>query len=109
MLMAAYILVFGSLTALFSVFTRADAWVAVFTWIAAMIWHSLLRGGALDRVPGSVIQIVSAVMPPQGALNTIEDAFANTQAAPWGAFLYVCMYAALVLLIAGLAMSRREI
>jgi hypothetical protein len=109
LLIAAYILVFGSLTALFSVFTRADAWMTIFVWVTAMIWHSMLRGGLLLRVPAAITQTVSVFLPPQAALNTIEDAFGNAQAVPWGAFLYVCMYAALVLLIAGLALSRREI
>lgn len=106
---AAYVLTFGALTALFSVFTQADAWAALFAWIAGMVWHGLLRGGLLEPVPQFLTQAVSVVLPPQAALNTIEDAFGNAQAVPWSAFLYVCMYAALVLLVAGLALSRREI
>lgn len=108
-LVVAYILVFGSLTALFSLFTRADAWAAMFVWIAGMIWHAMLRGGMLDHIPQMILQAVSVVLPPQGALNSIEDAFGNAQSIPWGAFLYVCMYAALILLVAGLALSRKEI
>jgi hypothetical protein len=108
-LIAAYILVFGALTALFSVFTRADAWVTVFVAITGMVWHSMQRGGLLDKSPPGITQIISVALPPQGALNSIEDAFGAGQAMPWGAFLYVCMYAALVLLVAGLALSRREI
>jgi hypothetical protein len=108
-LTAAYVLVFGSLTALFSVFTKADAWAALFAWIAATVWYALLRGGLLDRVPQLLTQAISVVLPPQAALNTIENAFGNGQAVPWGAFLYVCMYAAIILLIAGLALTRREI
>jgi hypothetical protein len=109
LLVASYILVFGSLTALFSVFTRADAWCTVFVAIAAMVWHAMNRGGLLDRVPQAITQIVSAILPPQGALSSIENAFGSGQPAAWGAFLYVCMYAALVLLVAGLALSRRDI
>ena len=109
MLVAAYVIVFGALTALFSVFTRADAWATIFIWITGMVWQALLRGGALSALPSAVTQLISVLLPPQGALNTIEDAFANAHAVPWGAFLYVCMYAVLVLLIAGLGLTRREI
>lgn len=108
-LTAAYVLVFGALTALFSVFTRADAWAALFAWITGTIWYAMLRGGLLEHVPQIIVQAISVVLPPQAALNSIESAFGNGQAVPWGAFLYVCMYAALVLLVAGLALSRREI
>jgi hypothetical protein len=108
-LVAAYILVFGTLTALFSVITRADAWVTLFVWMTGMVWHGMLRGGMLNRVPAALTQLVSVVLPPLGALNTIENAFANNQAIPWGAFLYVAMYSVLMLLLAGLALSRREI
>jgi hypothetical protein len=108
-LIAAYILVFGCLTALFSVLTRADAWITLFVWIAGMIWHGMLRGGMLNRVPSLIAQLVSVLLPPLGALNTIENAFANDMTIPWGAFLYVAMYSLLVLLLAGLALSRREI
>lgn len=108
-LIAAYTLVFGTLTALFSVFTRADAWATLFVWIAAMVWHSLLRGGLLARVPEVITQGLSVILPPQAALNSLENAFADAQAVPWGAFLYVCMYSTIVLLIAGLVASRKEI
>jgi hypothetical protein len=108
-LIAAYVIVFGSLTALFSTFTRGDAWCTVFVWIGAMVWNAMNRGGLLDRSPPGVSQVVSVLLPPQTALNTIEDAFGNMQPTPWGAFLYICMYAVLTLLVAGLVLSRREI
>lgn len=108
-LIAGYVLVFGTLTALFSVITRADAWVTLFVWIVGMIWHGMMRGGMLNRLPTALTQIVSVVLPPLGALNTIENAFANDLSIPWGAFLYVAMYAMLILLLAGLSLSRREI
>jgi hypothetical protein len=108
-LIAGYILVFGTLTALFSVLTRADAWCALFVWIVAIVWHSLLRAGMLARVPSVISQLVSVLLPPMGALSSLENAFGASQAIPWGAFLYVCMYSVLVLLLAGLLFSRREI
>ncbi len=108
-LVSAYILVFGSLTALFSVFTRGDAWWALAVWVAALIWAAMKRGGLLAHSPPGIDPVVTAILPPQAALNTIEDAFGMMQPTPWGAFLYICMYAALILLVAGFALSRREI
>ncbi|MEO5511318.1 MAG: hypothetical protein ABIV28_06200 [Longimicrobiales bacterium] len=108
-LVGCYILVFGSITALFSVFTRADAWCTLFAWITAMIWAALGRGGFVTNVPDAVVQGITVVLPPQHALNAIEDAFGNVMPTPWGAVLYVCMYAALMLLVSGYLLSRREI
>ena len=108
-LMTAYLLVFGSLTAFFSVFTRADAWCTMFVFLCALLWHAMLRGGMLADAPAAVTQVVTMILPPQGALNAIEDAFGMATAIPWNAFLYVCAYAALVLVLAAVALGRREI
>lgn len=108
-LIAAYLLVFGSLTAFFSVFTRADAWFTVFVFLAALVWHAMLRGGLLADAPVALTQTVTMILPPQGALNAIEDAFGAASPVPWNAFLYVCTYSALLLVIAAVQLSRREI
>jgi hypothetical protein len=108
-LVTAYILVFGSLTAFFSVWSRGDAWWTLAVWISAMVWAAMKRGGLLAHSPPGVAEVVSVLLPPQAALNTIEDAFGNMQPTPWGAFFYICMYALLVLLAGGFILSRREI
>ena len=108
-LITAYLLVFGSLTAFFSVFTRGDAWCTLFVFLGALVWHAMLRGGMLTDAPAFLTQMVTMILPPQGALNAIEDAFGMNSAVPWNAFLYVSAYSALVLVLAGVALSRREI
>jgi hypothetical protein len=108
-LMAAQIIVFGSLTALLSLITRADAWVALFFGIVALIWDALQRAEIIVNAGPGIRQAVSVVLPPQGALLRIEMSFGASEPVPWDAFLYVCMYGALLLLVAGLALTRREI
>ncbi|HEX6693640.1 MAG TPA: hypothetical protein VF035_02940 [Longimicrobiales bacterium] len=108
-LIAAYLLVFGSLTVFFSVFTRADAWCTIFVFLGALVWHAMLRGGLLADAPVALTQAVTMILPPQGALNAIEDAFGMAAPIPWSAFLYVCAYSALLLVIAGVQLTRREI
>ncbi|MEX1182559.1 MAG: hypothetical protein WEF86_04950 [Gemmatimonadota bacterium] len=108
-LIAAQIIVFGSLTALCSVATRADAWVALFLGVFALVWDALRRLDFFNTAAPLVRQLISMLLPPQGALVRIETAFASTQPVPWDAFLYVAVYGALVLLIAGTALARRDI
>ena len=69
----------------------------------------MLRGGMLADAPIGITQLVTMILPPQGALNAIEDAFGMATAIPWNAFLYVCAYSALVLVLAAVALARREI
>lgn len=108
-LVAAYVLVYGSLVALLSVWTRADAWIALGIAIFAILWHALRTGGALDTTPVALREVLSFILPPHGALFQIETAFANAMPIPWAAFAYVIAYSAVLLVLAGLSLTRREI
>lgn len=108
-LIAAEILIFGSLTALLSVATRGDAWIALFLGIVAVVWDALRRVGFLDSAAPAVRETVSVLLPPQGALLRVETAFAGSQPVPWDAMLYIVLYAALALVLAGVALARREL
>jgi hypothetical protein len=108
-LVLADVLVFGALTALLSTFVRGDGWAAAAVLISAMIWQALLRSGLLATSPPGVREVVTVLLPPQGALLQLENAFAGDLVVPWFALLYAAVYAALALLIAGVIARRREI
>lgn len=108
-LIAAQVMVYGSLTALLSVASRADAWIALFLGLLATVWYALRRVDFLESTPGFLREIVSVVLPPQGALLRIEAAFANSQPVPADAMLYIVIYSMLVLILAGIALARREL
>lgn len=104
-----YVLVFGAFTALLSTFARADAWIALFLGIVAMIWHALLRAEVLVTAPPLMREAVTVLLPPHGALLQLEQAFAGDLAIPWFALAYAGIYAALALVLAGVVAVRREI
>jgi hypothetical protein len=109
LLIAAQIVVFGTVTALLSVVTRADAWLALFLGLIAMVWDGLRRIDFFQTAAPAVRETVSVVLPPQGALMRMETAFGAMQPVPWDAFLYITLYGMLVLLLAGVALTRREL
>jgi hypothetical protein len=108
-LITAQIMVYGSITALLTVITRADAWVALFLGMIAIVWDALRRLDVLQFSAPAVRETVSVLLPPQGALMRVESAFAATQPVPPDAMLYIALYALLALILAGVALSRREI
>ncbi|CAN5608756.1 hypothetical protein BH23GEM10_BH23GEM10_07640 [soil metagenome] len=108
-MITAQVIVFGAVTALFSVMTRADGWAALFVGLLALVWDGLRRIEFFQTSAPFVRETVSVLLPPQGALMRIESAFATRLPMPWDAFLYVVVYGSLVLIIAGIAASRREI
>jgi hypothetical protein len=108
-LIAAQVVVFGALTALLSTVTRADAWVALFLGVTAIVWEALRRVDVFATLPAALRETMSVLLPPQGAMTRIETAFAMMQPVPWDAFLYVVLYGAFMLLVAGLVLERREI
>jgi hypothetical protein len=108
-LIVSQVLVYGSLTALLSVLTRADAWVALFLGILAAVWYALRRMDFFQSAAPAVRETVSVLLPPQGALLRIESAFGASQAVPWDAMLYIAIYATLVIILAGVTIARREI
>lgn len=108
-LIAAQIVVFASLTALLSAFSRADAWIALFIGIVAIVWDAMRRADFLTYTAPAIRNAISTLLPPQGAMLRIELAFGARQPVPWDAFVYVLLYGALVLLLAGVALVRREL
>jgi hypothetical protein len=60
-------------------------------------------------LPAGARELVSVVLPPQGALVRIELAFGALQPVPWDAFFYILIYGTLLLLLAGLALTRRSL
>ena len=108
-LIVAQIMVYGSITALLSAITRADAWIALFLGVVAIVWDALRRMDFLQTAPPALREIVSMLLPPQGALMRVESAFGAAQPVPWEAVLYISLYASLVLILAGVALSRREL
>jgi hypothetical protein len=105
----AHVLVYGSVTVLFSVFTRADAWIALFVALFAIVWDALRTAGAVANAPPGVREALTLLLPPQGALNAIEAAFAQMQPVPMPALGLVAFYSLLLVVIAGLLLERREI
>ncbi|NJD10086.1 MAG: hypothetical protein FIB01_06420 [Gemmatimonadetes bacterium] len=108
-LAGAHVLTFGALTALLSTMTRGDGWAAAFLVIVASIWQALLRSGMLGTAPPGIREVVTVILPPQGALLQLENAFAGDLPVPWHALAYAALYAALALLLAGVVARRREV
>jgi hypothetical protein len=108
-LVLAYVLVAGALTALLSTFVRNDAWAAALLLVLAVTWHALLRSGVLASSPPGVREVVTVLLPPQGAVLQLENAFAGDLAVPWNALLYAATYATLALVLAAVVARRREL
>jgi hypothetical protein len=108
-LITAQVIVFGALTALLSTLTRGDAWVALFLGIAGIIWDALRRVDFFQAAAPAVRETVSVLLPPQGALLRIETAFGSMQPVPLDALLYIVLYGAFVLLVAGIVLARRSL
>jgi hypothetical protein len=108
-LVLAHVLVYGALTALLSTFVKGDAWAAAFLMILGVIWHALLRSGVLATAPPGTREVVTVLLPPQGAILQLENAFVADQPVPWPALAFAAAYAALALLIGGVIARRREL
>lgn len=108
-LIAAQVLVYASLTALLSIATRADAWIALFLGLLATVWYALRRMDFFATTPPLLRETISVLLPPQGALLRVEGAFAAARPVPAEAMLYISIYAVLILILAGVALIRREI
>jgi hypothetical protein len=108
-LITSQIMVYAAVTALLSVLTRADAWLALFLGILGIVWDALRRTSFFEYSGAPVRETISVLLPPQGALFRIESAFATAAAVPWDALLYIVLYATLLLILAGVALARREI
>lgn len=106
-LIAANIAVYASLTALFSVWTRADAWIALLLVLTALVWNAVLRAGI--PVPPGPRELITFVLPPQGAILQLESAFGSQEPIPWSAFEYAVGYGLVTLALAWLSLRRREV
>jgi ABC-type transport system involved in multi-copper enzyme maturation permease subunit len=108
-LITAYILVYGSLTFLLSVWTRGEVWIAMMLAIVAMLWDAVMRAGKLgNSIPG-IREVVTMVLPPQSALFKIETAFGAETAMPWDSFAFVVVYSAILIGAALVSMRIREV
>jgi hypothetical protein len=108
-LAGAYIIAYAGLVALLSVWTRADAWIALLFGVAAMTWDALRSADMLVLLPAGGRQFVSLILPPHGALFALESAFGNVQSIAWPAFMDICIYGFTLTLVAALLIRTREI
>jgi hypothetical protein len=106
-LVLAYVLVFGGLTMLLSVFTRLDAWIALLLALLAMVWAAL-NDAAMVPLAGPLADLLEFLLPPQRQLFALESAFAGVEPIPWGAFWFCAGYGAVALMVAGLTVRRRR-
>lgn len=107
-LILAHVLVYGGLTALLSVWTRSDVWIVLFLALLAMVWHAVVQSGAAPLPPGPR-ELITFLLPPQGALAALEGAFAEVQPIPWDAFAYAAGYGVVMFALAGVSLAQREI
>lgn len=107
-LVLAQVLFFGALVALLSVWVKGDAWIALFLFLAALVWDALIQAGSLQP-PAGVHAVVAFLLPPQSQLLRLEEAFGALQPIPWDAFVDVAGYGLVLLALAGLSVAKREI
>jgi hypothetical protein len=107
-LILANVVALGGLVAFLSLWFRADASVALFLALTGIVWNALRESGRLAVPPGAR-DFIAFILPPQGAMLRLEDAFGELQPIPWDAFGYVVGYGAVLLVLAGLLLRRREI
>jgi len=107
-LITSYIAVYGSLCFLLSVWIRNEVWVTLLLAIAAMLWDALLRAGKLGGAAPGIREVIAIVLPPQGALFQLESAFGSIQPVPWGSFIYVLAYGAILFGAAAVSLRLRE-
>jgi hypothetical protein len=109
MLIVAYVTAYGGLVAFLSVWTRADAWIALALVLLSLVWATLRRSGFLDGAPALTSDLITFVLPPQEAFFALENAFAEIQPIPWDAFGYAVGYGLVFLFLAGALVVRREL
>lgn len=107
-LILAHVLVWGGLTALLSTITGLDAWISLLLALLAMVWASLADAGMSPLAP-PLADAVSFILPPVRPLFELESAFAGMEPIPWHAFWFCAGYGAVMLIVAGLVVRRREI
>lgn len=108
-LIASYVLVYGSLTFLLSVWTRGEVWITIMLAIAAMLWDAVLRAGKLAEAAPGVREVITVLLPPQSALFKLETAFGAESALPWDSFGFVLAYSAILIVAALVSLRLREL
>jgi hypothetical protein len=108
-LIAAYVIAYGGLVAFLSVLTRADAWVALALALLSILWATLRSSGFLTGAPALARELITFVLPPQGAFFQLESAFSGVAPIPWGAFAFAAGYGFLFLALSALLIARREL
>lgn len=108
-LIAAYVIAYGGLVAFLSVLTRADAWIALALALLSIVWATLLSSGFMTGAPALARDVITFLLPPQGAFFRLEGAFAGLEPIPWAAFAYAAGYGLLFLALSGVLIARREI
>lgn len=107
-LILSYVVVYGSLCFLLSIWVRNEVWVTLGLSIAAMLWDALLRAGQLAEAAPGIRVAVAMILPPQGALFELESAFGSIQPIPWDSFYYVMAYGAILFAAAIVSLNIRE-
>ena len=107
-LIAAYILVYGSLTFFLSIWMRGEVWMTIVLAISAMLWDALVRSGKIAGAAPGIRQLLTVVLPPQNALFKIESAFGAETAIPWGSFAFVSAYGIMLVIAALISLRIRE-
>ena len=108
-LIGCYVLLYGGVVALLSVFTRGEAWIALAIAMVATIWEALRRTGNLDQAPPGVRAVVSFILPPHGPLFRVESAFAAQESMPWVDIAYILGYSLVLILAAAVFIADREV
>lgn len=107
-LILAHVVVWGGLTALLSTLTGLDAWLALLLGLFAMVWASLTQATLVPLAP-PLAEALTFVLPPVRQLFALEAAFAGVEPVPWDAFWFAMGYGALMLIVAGWLLRRREL
>ncbi|MCI0437487.1 MAG: hypothetical protein L0271_28220 [Gemmatimonadetes bacterium] len=108
-LIAANVIVYGGLVALLSVWTRADAWIALLLSFVAMTWHALRSADLLAALSPAGREVITFLLPPHGALFALESAFGQLQPVPWDALGFAAAWGIVALAIAAVTLSTREV
>src|SRR5688572_3948873 len=108
-LILSYILVYGSMCFFLSVWLRGEVWVTVVLAITAMLWDALIRSGKMGNAAPGIREIVTVLLPPQSALFQIESAFGAENPIPWLSFIFVSVYALILIVAALVSLRIREL
>lgn len=108
-LIASYILVYGSVMFFLSVWLRGEVWVTLVLAIVAMLWDAYIRSGKLGNAAPGIREAITVLLPPQSALFQIESAFGAESPIPWAAFLFVIAYGLILIGAALVSLRIREL